>query len=184
MAGWVWLAEDGGEQPLHLVDRERDEAGVSGRRLVRPDGRRRLGAGAVPEPGGGNSADGEGGHDEHEVAEDRGVEPGLALVQAEVVLSELESFFSRPLLMREEEIVSSASVASGAILSVGALLQAATTVGRLLAAAGDPDATGLQGDGDSGPADLGGGAARTAGAGGGAAGDARGAGGSRDGRAR
>jgi hypothetical protein len=45
------------------------------------------------------AADSEGGHDEHEVAADRGVEPGLALVQAEVVLPELEIFFSRPLLM-------------------------------------------------------------------------------------
>ena len=65
---------------------------------------------------------------------------------------------------------------SGAILSVGALLQAAATVGRLLAAAGDPDATGHRNDGGSRPADLGGGAARAADDGGGAAGDARGTG--------
>ncbi len=77
---------------------------------------------------------------------------------------------------REEEIVSSVPGASGAILSVGALLQAAATVGRLLAAAGDPDATGHRNDGGSRPADLGGGAARAAGDGGGAAGDARGTG--------
>ena len=83
---------------------------------------------------------------------------------------------------RKEEMVSSAWGASGAILSVGALLQAAATVGRLLAAAGDPDATGHPNDSDSGPAGLGGGAAGTAGAGGGAAGDARGAGRGRDGR--
>src|SRR6266704_3380479 len=77
---------------------------------------------------------------------------------------------------REEEIVSSVPGASGAILSVGALLQAAATVGRLLAAAGDPDATGHRNDGGSRPADLGGGAARAADDGGGAAGDARGTG--------
>jgi len=33
------------------------------------------------------------------VAADRGVEPRLALVQAEVVLSEFESFFSQPPLI-------------------------------------------------------------------------------------
>jgi hypothetical protein len=33
------------------------------------------------------------------VAGDRGVEPGLALVEAEAVLAELEIFFSGPLLM-------------------------------------------------------------------------------------
>ncbi len=92
VAGWVWLAEGGGEQPLYFVDGERDQAGVAGRRLVWPGGQR-LGGGAVPELGGGDGADGEGGHDEHEVTADRGVEGCLALVQAELVLSELESFF-------------------------------------------------------------------------------------------
>jgi len=96
VAGWVWLAEGGGEQPLDFADGERDQAGVAGRRLVWPGGRRCLGAGAVPELGGGDGADSEGGHDEYEVAADRGVEPRLALVQAEVVLPELESFFHRP----------------------------------------------------------------------------------------
>src|SRR5258708_10931199 len=76
----------------------------------------------------------------------------------------------------KEEIVSSVPGASGAILSVGALLQAAATVGRLLAAAGDPDATGHRNDGGSRPADLGGGAARAADDGGGASGAARGTG--------
>src|SRR5207253_828204 len=66
----------------------------------------------------------------------------------------------------KEEMVSSTSGTSAAILSVGALLQAAATVGRLLAAAGDPDATEHPNDSDSGPAGLGGGAAGTAGAGG------------------
>ena len=99
VAGWVWLAEGGGEQPLHFVDGERDQAGVAGWRLVWPGGRRCLGAGAVPELGGGDGADSEGGHDEHEVAADRGVEPCLALVQAEVVLSEFESFFNPPPMM-------------------------------------------------------------------------------------
>ena len=86
VAGRLWPAAGGGQQPLHFVDGERDQAGVAGRRFVWPGGWRRLGAGAVPEVGGGDGADGEGGHDEHEVAEDRGVEPCLALVQAEVIL--------------------------------------------------------------------------------------------------
>ena len=41
--------------------------------------------------GGGDGADRQGGHDQHGVARDRGVEPGLALVQAEAVLAELKS---------------------------------------------------------------------------------------------
>jgi hypothetical protein len=94
VAGWAWLAEGGGEQPLYFVDGERDQAGVTGRRIAWPGGRRCLGAGAVPELGGGDGADSEGGHDEHEVAADRGVEPRLALVQAEAVLAELESSFT------------------------------------------------------------------------------------------
>jgi hypothetical protein len=49
VAGRVWPADGGGEQPLDLVDGERDKAGVAGRRLVWPDGRRGLGVGAVPE---------------------------------------------------------------------------------------------------------------------------------------
>src|SRR5207302_10828640 len=96
VAGRLWPAEGGSEQPFHFVDAERDEAGVAGRRLVGPGGRRCLSAGAVPEPGGGDGADGQGGHDEHEMAADRGVEPGLALVQAEIVLPELESFLYWP----------------------------------------------------------------------------------------
>lgn len=59
------------------------------------DGRRRcLRVGAFPEPGSGDGADGEGRHDEHQVAADRGVEPDLALVEAEVVLGELEALLS------------------------------------------------------------------------------------------
>ena len=62
---------------------------------------------------------------------------------------------------------------SGAILSVGALLQAATVVRRLLsAAAGEPDAARRRADGDSRSPDLDGPAAGAAGCGGGAAGDA------------
>lgn len=56
----------------------------------------RLGVGAVPELGGGYGADREGGHDEDDVPEDRGVEASLALVEAEVVLAELESFLDGP----------------------------------------------------------------------------------------
>ena len=69
----------------------------SGRRgLAWGYGRRCLGVGPVPELRGGHGADGQGRHDQHEVAEDRGIEPGLALVQAEAVLPELEIFLDRP----------------------------------------------------------------------------------------
>ncbi len=55
-----------------------------------PDWRRCLGIGAVAEQGRGYGADGQGGHDQHRMAEDRGIEAGLALVQPEAVLAELE----------------------------------------------------------------------------------------------
>ena len=90
---------EGGEQALDLGDGQRDHAGLGGRRLICADWGRCLGVGAVAHEGGGDGADGEGGHDEHGVAGDRGVEPGLALVEAEAVLAEFKIFFSRPLLI-------------------------------------------------------------------------------------
>jgi hypothetical protein len=48
------------------------------------------------EASGGDGAGGQGGHDQHEVALDGGVETGLAPVQAEAVLGELETFLRRP----------------------------------------------------------------------------------------
>ena len=72
-----------GEQACDLGDGQRDHPGVGRRWLVRPDRWRGLGIGAVAEHGGGDSADRQGGHDQYEVAGDRGVQPGLALVQAE-----------------------------------------------------------------------------------------------------
>lgn len=50
--------------------------------------------GAVAELGDG--ADGEGGHDQYGVSADRGVEAGLALVESELVLAELEIFLDGP----------------------------------------------------------------------------------------
>ena len=44
VAGRLWPEERGGEQPLHLADGKRDQAGVARWRLVWPGGRRRLGA--------------------------------------------------------------------------------------------------------------------------------------------
>src|ERR1019366_6385814 len=74
---------------------------------------------------------------------------------------------------REAEIVSSVAPGSGAILSVGALLQAAAVVRRLLsAAAGEPDAAEHRECGDSRSPGLGGPAAGAAGCGDSPAGDA------------
>ena len=89
-------AEGGGEQALDLVDGQRDQPGVGGRLVVRPGGRRGLGVGAVPQLRGGDGADGQGGHDQHGVRQDRGVEAGLALVQAEAALAELEALLHGP----------------------------------------------------------------------------------------
>jgi hypothetical protein len=96
VAGWLGAVEGDGEQSPDLADGERDEARVGRRRGVRPRGRWRLGVSPVPELGGGDRADRQGGHDQHGVPEDRGVEPGLALVQAEAALSGLEAFLYWP----------------------------------------------------------------------------------------
>ena len=61
-----------------------DQPGVGGRLVVRPGGRRSLGAGAVPQLGGGDGADREGGHDQHEVPQDRGVEQVIVVPGARV----------------------------------------------------------------------------------------------------
>jgi hypothetical protein len=90
---------EGGEQPLDLGDGQRDHAGFRRWRLVGPDWGRRLGVGAVTQQRGGDGADGQRGHDQHGVAGDGGVEPGLALVEAEAVLAEGEIFFNRPPLI-------------------------------------------------------------------------------------
>ena len=96
VGGRLRLAEGGGEQVLDLADRQRDQAGVGGRFVVGPGGRRGLAVGAFAQPGGGDGADGEGGHDQDQVPQDRGVEPGLALVEPEAALAELEAFLDRP----------------------------------------------------------------------------------------
>src|SRR5437764_627554 len=95
MAGWFRLLDNAREQSLDLGDGQRNRPGLGGWCLVRPVRRRRLGVSAVLEAGGGDCADGEGGHDQHGVTRDRGVEPGLALVQAEAVLAELEVLLDR-----------------------------------------------------------------------------------------
>ena len=69
-------------------------------------------------------------------------------------------------------------------MSVGALLQAATMVGRLRAAAGEPDATECRASGDSPAPGLDGAAAGAAGCGGGDAGAAGGPGSGRPGGRR
>ena len=86
----------GGEQALDLGDGQRDHAGFGRWWLVRAGGGRCLGVGAVFQQRGGDGADGQGGHDQHGVTEDRGVEAGLALVEPEAVLAEFEIFFYRP----------------------------------------------------------------------------------------
>jgi hypothetical protein len=81
---------------VDLADSERDQPGVGGRPVGWAGGRGCLGAGAVPQLGGGDGADREGGHDQHGVPQDGGVEAGLALVQAEAALPELKAFLHRP----------------------------------------------------------------------------------------
>jgi hypothetical protein len=84
-------------------DGERDHPQVGGRSLVRVGRSGRLGVGAAAEQGGSDRADGQGGHDQHGVPGDRGIEAGLGLAGAEAVLAELEIFFNQPPLMPVKE---------------------------------------------------------------------------------
>jgi hypothetical protein len=70
--------------------------GVGVRWLVRPGRCPCLGAGAAAEQRGGDGADGKGGHDQHGVPGDRGVEADLGLVQPEAALAELEILLGWP----------------------------------------------------------------------------------------
>src|SRR5258708_1109195 len=65
-----------------------------GRAGMRRQGR--LCGGLVFQQGGGDGADGQGGHDQDGVPQDRVVEADLGLVEAEAVLAELEILFDRP----------------------------------------------------------------------------------------
>ncbi len=71
---------------LDLWDGQRDHARVGWGWLVWPRRWWCLGIGAVAQQGGGDGADRQGGHDQHGVAGDRGVEANLRLIQAEAVL--------------------------------------------------------------------------------------------------
>jgi hypothetical protein len=84
------------EQAPGFGDGERDHPGVSGRGLVREYRCGGLGAGTAAQQGGGDGADGQGGHDQHGVPGDRGVQADLGLAEPEAVLAELEIFFAWP----------------------------------------------------------------------------------------
>src|SRR6266568_5145714 len=84
----------GGEQALDLRDGQRDQPWIW--RWLPTGPGRAVGTGAAAQQRGGDGADRQGGHDQHGVAGDRGVEPGLALVEPEAVLAELEIFFYWP----------------------------------------------------------------------------------------
>ena len=86
----------GVEQALDPRDGQRDQAGIGRRQVIRAGRRRGPGVGSRAGLGGGDDADGERGHDRHGVPGDRGVQPDLGLVRAEVVLAELKALLGRP----------------------------------------------------------------------------------------
>ena len=83
------------EQFLDLGHGESDEGEV-GRWWFGRAGRGAGWFGVVSGLRGGDGADGESGHDQHDVSHDRGVQAGLGLVEAELVLAELVVFFDGP----------------------------------------------------------------------------------------
>jgi hypothetical protein len=74
VSGRVRLEETGCEQAADLQDGQRDHAWFGRRGLIRGDRGRGLGIGTVFQQGGGDRADRQGGHHQHGMAEDRGVE--------------------------------------------------------------------------------------------------------------
>jgi hypothetical protein len=94
VAGRAGCEEQAGEQVLDLGDGQRDHPGLGRGRLAGCYRCWRPGIGAVFQEGSGHGADRQGGHHQDDVAGDRGVEPDLALVQAEAVLAELEIFLA------------------------------------------------------------------------------------------
>ncbi len=82
VSGRVRAPEGASEQAPDLRDRQRDHPGIRRRSLVRDEGWRDLGIGAVAQQRGGDRADRQRGYHQHDVADDRGIEPGLALIQA------------------------------------------------------------------------------------------------------
>jgi len=78
-----------------LGNGERDQAGVSWWLLV-SSGRYRRGRAGCAQVGGGDRADRQGGHDQGQVPDDRGVQADLGVVVAELVLPEFVIFFDRP----------------------------------------------------------------------------------------
>ena len=75
------------------VGTDHTRAKLGGRGLVREYRGGRLAAGAAAEQGGGDGADGQGGHDQDGVPGDCGIQADLGLVGPEPVLAELEIFF-------------------------------------------------------------------------------------------
>jgi len=83
------------EQSFDLGDGERDQPDVLGWLLVGVVGEDGLWSSGFL-GGGGDRADGEGGHGEHDVAQHGGVEADLTVVESEVVLAAFERFLDRP----------------------------------------------------------------------------------------
>ena len=83
-------------QAFDLGDGQRDEPWVFGWLIVGAGRWWCEGVGDRAQRGGGDRAGSQGDHRENEVAQQGGVEPDLAVVQAEVVLADLEVFLHRP----------------------------------------------------------------------------------------
>ena len=83
VTGWAVHVRRAGEQAGGFRDGQRDHPRIGGERLIRAGRWRRLGIGAVVQQGGGDRADRQGGHDQHGVPGDRGVQADLGLAEAE-----------------------------------------------------------------------------------------------------
>jgi hypothetical protein len=84
-----------GEQPGGLGDGQRSHSRIGGQGLVWPDRGGCPCAGAA-EQGGCDGAYGQGGHDQHSVPGDRGMQPDLGLIEPEAAFPGSEILFNRP----------------------------------------------------------------------------------------
>ena len=91
-----WGVGEEGEQAPDFGDGERDEAGVGGWFLIAGCGWGRLCAGFGVHARRGGGADRQGHHGQGEVTDQGVVAADLAVVETELVFSDLEVFFDRP----------------------------------------------------------------------------------------
>ena len=102
-----------GKQPGSFGDGQRDHPRIGGRRLVWPARGGCPGVGAAAQQGGGDDADGQGGHDQHGVPGDRGEQPDLGPIEPEAALRGSHTLWGFDRLPAEVELTNPRHLLAG-----------------------------------------------------------------------